>query len=536
MFKKFDFKARIMLIYITTVTLVAMILGVYMYIRSYQETKNATVNTYKHSAELLVNRLDDYLQNYQTISFMLSSDGTLMNLRSESHDLYDIVLALNNHIEPDIYFFLNQNPVISDVTIYVENSVEIPSRFFAELNAFTSSKWYEKTQKNSMMQLVNIDNSLKVISPITNHANSQPILGYVCLDINTDLLFTNALKEYKNIEMRVTSLDGKILFNSSNKEDIFISSLNPTNGDMSIDFYVDKQLIAISPASIFAPIFLMLGIAILAGLMLFFLLQRHLFERITRIAYAVDHIDLDTLAINIDDDQDDEIGKLTTCINKMSQRIQHLVSSLYEVKQKQLLLELESLQVRVDPHFLYNIMDTINWIAMEGDFERICEISRELSTYYRTNLNDGKSITTLKKELENLQSYLNLQMIAMSHSFDVEYEIEEDILDYEICNCTLQPLVENAVLHGIKPLKGSRGKIIIRFVSDEEHLWIYIIDNGVGLSQKSFFPQRSGYGIHNVRERIKLYFGSEYDVIISPNNDAPGTCATVHIPKKYSQP
>ena len=154
MFKKFDFKARIMLIYITTVTLVAMILGVYMYIRSYQETKNATVNTYKHSAELLVNRLDDYLQNYQTISFMLSSYGTLMNLRSESHDLYDIVLALNNHIEPDIYFFLNQNPVISDVTIYVENSAEIPSRFFDELNTFTSSKWYEKTQKNSMMQII----------------------------------------------------------------------------------------------------------------------------------------------------------------------------------------------------------------------------------------------------------------------------------------------------------------------------------------------------------------------------------------------
>lgn len=479
MLKRTDFKTKITLIYVTAITLVALIFGIYMYIRAYTETRETAINTHKHSAELLVSRLDDYLDNYQTISFMLASDSTLINLRSEKQELYDIVLALNNHIEPDIYFFLNQNPAISDITIYVENSSEVPSQFFAELDTLTSSKWYEKVEKTSAMQLVNIDDSLMAISPIRNHYSTQKTLGYVCVEIDTDVLFTEALVEYGNLNMQVLSADNKKIFNNMGKRDVSVCSLTPSNVDMKLNFYVDKQLIEVKSFNIFAPILLMISIAFFIGLLFMEILRKN----------------------------------------------------LYEVKQKQLELELETLQVRVDPHFLYNIMDTINWIAIEGDFERVCEISSELSNYYRTNLNDGKSITTLARELENIQSYLRLQMIAMSHSFDVEYDIDESLLDCQICNCTLQPLVENAVLHGIKPLRGRRGKIIVRFLSEGDDILLCIIDNGAGLEQKSFFSQKgSGYGIHNVRERIKLYFGKEYDVSIQPREDEEGTCAVVHIP------
>lgn len=483
MLKRTDFKTKITLIYVTAITLVALILGIYMYVRSYTETRESAINTQKHSAELLVNRLDDYLDNYQTISFMLASDSTLINLRSEKQELYDIVLALNNHIEPDIYFFLNQNPAIADITIYVENSHEVPSRFFAELDTFTSSEWYNKVDKNSAMQLVNIDDSIMAISPIKNHYSTQKKLGYVCVEIDTDVLFTEALAEYTNLNMQVLSANGKEIFNDTQKQDVTICSLTPNNIEINLHFSVNKQLIEVASFNIFAPVLLMVSIAIFVGLLFMEILRKN----------------------------------------------------LYEVKQKQLELELETLQVRVDPHFLYNIMDTINWIAIEGDFERICEISSELSTYYRTNLNDGKSVTTLARELENIQSYLRLQMIAMSNSFDVEYDIDESLLNCQICNCTLQPLVENAVLHGIKPLRGRRGKIIVRFLSAGNDILLNIIDNGVGLEQKSFFTQKgSGYGIRNVTERIKLYFGKEYDVSIQSREDEQGTLATVRIPKRYN--
>lgn len=481
MLKRTDFKTKITLIYVTAITSIALILGIYMYVRSYTETRESAINTHKHSAELLVNRLNDYLDNYQTISFMLASDSTLINLRSEKQDLYDIVLALNNHIEPDIYFFLNQNSAIEDITIYVENSTEVPSQFFAELDAFASSKWYDKIDQNSAMQLINFDDSIMAVSPIKNHYSAQKTLGYVCVEIDTAVLFTEALTDYRNLNMQVLSNDDKEIFHNIEKQDVFVCSLTPNNVDMKLNFSVDKQLIEVRSFNIFAPILLMLSISIFIGLIFMEILRKN----------------------------------------------------LYEVKQKQLELELETLQVRVDPHFLYNIMDTINWIAIEGDFERVCEISSELSTYYRTNLNDGKSITTLAKELENIQSYLRLQMIAMSHSFDVEYDIDESLLNFQICNCTLQPLVENSVLHGIKPLRGRRGKIIVRFLSEGDDILLCIIDNGVGLEQKSFFSQKgSGYGIRNVTERIKLYFGKEYDVRIQPREDEEGTCAIVRIPKR----
>lgn len=481
MLKQTDFKNKITLIYITAITLVALIFGTYMYVRSYSEARESAINTHKHSAELLINRLDDYLDNFQTISFMLASDSTLINLRSEKQELYDIVLALNNHIEPDIYFFLNQNPAIADITIYLENSNEIPSQFFDELNTFTSSEWHNKVDKNSAMQLVNMDNAIMAISPIKNHYSAQKKIGYVCVEIDTDVLFTEALAEYQNLNMRVLSADDKELYNNTEQQDVFICSLTPNNVDINLHFSVARQLTVVPSFNVFTPILLMLSIAIFIGLLFMKILKKN----------------------------------------------------LYEVKQRQLELELETLQIRVDPHFLYNIMDTINWIAIEGDFERVCEISSELSNYYRTNLNDGKSITTLARELENIQSYLRLQMIAMSNSFDVEYDIDENLLHYQICNCTLQPLVENAVLHGIKPLRGRRGKIIVRFLSEGDDILLCIIDNGVGLEQKSFFSQKgSGYGIRNVAERIKLYFGKEYTVCIQPRKDDEGTCAIVHIPKR----
>lgn len=481
MLKQTDFKNKITLIYITAITLVALIFGTYMYVRSYSEARKSTISTHKHSAELLINRLDDYLDNFQTISFMLASDSTLINLRSEKQELYDIVLALNNHIEPDIYFFLNQNPAIADITIYLENSNEIPSQFFAELNTFTSSEWHNKVDKNSAMQLVNMDNAIMAISPIKNHYSAQKKIGYVCVEIDTDVLFNEALAEYQNLNMRVLSANDKEIYNNTEQQDVFICSLTPNNVDINLHFSVNKQLTVVPSFNVFTPILLMLSIAIFIGLLFMKILKKN----------------------------------------------------LYEVKQRQLELELETLQIRVDPHFLYNIMDTINWIAIEGDFERVCEISSELSNYYRTNLNDGKSITTLARELENIQSYLRLQMIAMSNSFDVEYDIDENLLHYQICNCTLQPLVENAVLHGIKPLRGRRGKIIVRFLSEGDDILLCIIDNGVGLEQKSFFSQKgSGYGIRNVTERIKLYFGKEYNVCIQPRENGEGTCAIVHIPKR----
>lgn len=481
MLKQPDFKTKITLIYVTAITLVALIFGIFMYARSYAETRESAISTHKHSAELLVSRLDDYLDNFQTISFMLASDSTLINLRSEKQELYDIVLALNNHIEPDIYFYLNQNPAIADITIYVENSNEVPSQFFAELNTFTSSEWYDEIDKNSAMQLVNMNGTIMAISPIKNHYSAQKKMGYVCVEIDTEVLFTEALAEYQNLNMQVLFADDKEIYNDTEQQDVFICSLKPNNVDINLHFSVDKQLTVTPSFNIFAPILLMISIAIFIGLLFMKILKKN----------------------------------------------------LYEVKQRQLELELETLQVRVDPHFLYNIMDTINWIAIEGDFERVCEISSELSTYYRTNLNDGKSITTLEKELENIQSYLRLQMIAMSHSFDVEYDIDENLLHYHICNCTLQPLVENAILHGIKPLRGRRGKIIIRFLSEGDDILLYIIDNGVGLDQKAFFSQKgSGYGIHNVNERIKLYFGKEFDVSIQPRDDEQGTLAMVRIPKR----
>ena len=196
---------------------------------------------------------------------------------------------------------------------------------------------------------------------------------------------------------------------------------------------------------------------------------------------------------------------------------------------------MRALQAQSNPHFLYNSLSIINWKALEADQEDISRITLSLSTFYRTALNKGKNILLVRDEIANIKAYLDIQLTMHDDSFDVIYDIDDSILKYETLNLILQPILENAIHHGIDLKQDGRGEIRISGKEDDKDIRFAVSDNGVGMTQEQaeliLTADSKGYGVRNVNERIKLYYGAEYAVCID-SEVGRGTTVTIHFPKE----
>ena len=197
---------------------------------------------------------------------------------------------------------------------------------------------------------------------------------------------------------------------------------------------------------------------------------------------------------------------------------------------------MRALQAQINPHFLYNSLSLINWKALEAGAQDISQITLSLSTFYRTALNRGSNILTVADEINNMKSYLDIQLVMHDYEFDTNIQIEESILRYKTLNLILQPLIENAIVHGIDMLTDRRGVITITGRENGEEIELIVEDNGVGMeeaqAQKILTEDSKGYGVRNVNERIRLYYGEPYALTIK-STPGIGTRAFIHFPKQF---
>ena len=231
------------------------------------------------------------------------------------------------------------------------------------------------------------------------------------------------------------------------------------------------------------------------------------------------------LTVRSDVHTGDEVGVLSESLNTMIDKINELLAQVTTEQVRLRKAEFELLQSQINPHFLYNTLDAIIWLAEAGEQKKVVSMVRSLSEFFRTSLNRGKDIIPLKEELQHVRSYLEIQQVRYQDILNYEINVpEEELGRYMIPKITIQPLVENALYHGIKNKRGS-GKIEIRGRKQEELLVIEIEDNGIGISKERLWQVKDGiqkkvltgkdiYGLYNVNERIRLNFGEEYGIDI----------------------
>lgn len=216
----------------------------------------------------------------------------------------------------------------------------------------------------------------------------------------------------------------------------------------------------------------------------------------------------------------DELGILEDSFNDMVVRISELIERQNEEKDRQREMELNALQAQINPHFLYNTLDAIAWMAKIDKQKNIEEIVIALSHFYRLGLHKGDKYITVEEEVGIARNYIAIETMRTPGKFEVTYEIEAEILHFTILKMLLQPLIENALKHGIRGKRG-KGNLVIKGYRSAGDLVFEIIDDGegfeVGKWEKEDRPLRyngGGYGIRNVNERIRLEYGDGYGVAI----------------------
>ena len=234
-----------------------------------------------------------------------------------------------------------------------------------------------------------------------------------------------------------------------------------------------------------------------------------------------------------------EIQHLGNSIKNMAIQIRVLMDDIvteHEAKRKQ---EFDTLQSQINPHFLYNTLDIIVWMIENEQKNEAVKAVTALARFFRISLSKGKSIITVRDELEHVRSYLMIQHMRFKNKFTYEIQAEEECMELTSLKLILQPLVENAIYHGMEFMDGE-GEIKLSVMRKEDNLIIQVSDNGLGMTEeqvKSLFShdvhvtskKGSGIGVKNVNERIKLYFGENYGLTIDSEPDE-GTTITILLP------
>ncbi|MFD2610881.1 sensor histidine kinase [Paenibacillus gansuensis] len=236
----------------------------------------------------------------------------------------------------------------------------------------------------------------------------------------------------------------------------------------------------------------------------------------------------------------DEIGYLASGFNTMVYRIRELLDKVNFEQRKKREYEFALIQSQIKPHFLYNTLDVIYTLSEMGRVKDVQKTTKALADFYRVALSQGREMIAIREELDNLRDYFAIQRIRYSDVFDFEIQVHPDVLPHPIPKLTIQPLVENAIYHGLKA-KGSFGTIKIHGCIENDCIHLKVMDNGVGMTEEKIrsllSEDRSGsgssFGLFNVNNRIKLYFGEEYGLTIS-SEPGQGTeiCIVLPVPAK----
>lgn len=290
--------------------------------------------------------------------------------------------------------------------------------------------------------------------------------------------------------------------------------------------------------------FSLIAISLIIAVLLSFILASSILSPVNRLLEGIDTFQTGQLDVDVHVEVENELGLLTTSFNNMTKRIKALVEENKRSERNKRKSELEALQAQINPHFLYNTLDSIVWMGEANRTDEVVKMTSSLAKLFRISINKGQEYISLKQEIEHVESYLTIQKMRYGDKLNYEIDVDPQLLNERIIKILLQPIVENAIYHGIKQLPGE-GLVQIRVYKEmnedgsKAYMHIEIEDNGLGMDKAtigkllrgeiSSDTKGSGVGVYNVDQRIKLYYGDDYGMDIK-SELFEGTIITLVLP------
>ena len=507
-----------------------------------------------------VSSMDRTLDGYNSLSDYIAFDRTLAEAFSMEYGTpYEQYEQLTQKVDPILRSSSYFHGGMQRITIYTDNGMVKHDTTVAPVSEIEETDWYQKTLEHPGLNwFVNYPEKTLFSARKLAFSGAREGVNILYMDVDYQKLFTPYAETLiSECGLYITDQEGKLVFEESRfsgknqNYDLTYSEFLEQRDRGSADYTILceqsnttgwtvwlYQPVGLAGESM-RPIGVMAGVTILicifAAVLAYFITSGMVSGRIERLTCLMQEVQEGSMDMQVGSDDRDEIGMLYRGFGSMMKRIRTLINEVYLGKITQKEAELKALQAQINPHFLYNTLSLINWKALAAGEEDISRMTLAMSTFYRTALNRGRNVLQVEAELSNTRAYLEIQSMLHDGDFDYEIEVQPEILQCESLNLILQPLVENAIHHGIEEKTDGRGKITVRGWKEDNCVWFMVEDNGVGMEQevadKILTMESKGYGVRNVDERIRLCYGEKYAMKVE-SVVGKGTKMTIHFPAK----
>lgn len=561
-------RANIAAAFVCTVLLITLILSIITYQLSLLSVRRTAADFTGELVKQVTENIQSYITTMEDISnLVLNHRETIQFLEEQNNqiqsiaDFFNTILISRKDISSIALFDFNERYIIPDgITLNPYVSITDQSWYNSALQGdgqvVISSSHVQQIFSDDYRWVVSLSREIK-------DQKQQESLGVLLVDLNFNVIndIVSQIQLGKRGYIFIVDQTGKIVYHPQQQliysqlkaEEIekilhtssgsFMSKVNGDNRMYTVtesdfgwkivgvsyenELIINKRQMQLS--------FLALGLlSLIVAFIVSYIVARNLSKPIIQLQEHMKEVERGDFNISVPVDSTKEIGRLARTFNLMVVQIKELMSQVVieqELKRKR---ELEALQAQINPHFLYNTLDSIIWMAESDKKNEVINMTSALAKLFRASISKGKELVSIQTEKEHITNYLTIQNIRYRAKLEYLIDIDPEIWHYRTLKVILQPLVENAIYHGIKN-QYEVGKIHIIGRLRDQQIEFKVIDNGVGISpdklnQLTNFKQGKrdgkGFGIVNVHERIQLYFGKDYGVSIESELEV-GTEVTI---------
>ena len=574
------------------VTFFALIFQMFLFQQSsskmiYQQAKNESFHSLQNMQEDVYNFIKGIekvlVESYNEREFIqdLKAQTHVENMREKySREAYNI--ATNNFETTDgvvaLYLYTEEDEIISTYRRAVTPKHNYPLDIYTEENTYNADivKEYVKSENTSMLissyyNTARERDIIRFVLKLYNNGNAKDIIGYVVCDVDSKNL-TAIMEKYSSNEnmylwfqptgdrpaacfgnledeeirtienfqksIRSGGKGDKTTMESGNRVFFTLEQDKYNFGAYSLmpqDMFYENQRILASN------LVLILVVMLVVALIVTYFVSKTLTRPLENMTATAKKIRDGETELRIEVEKEDEIGILGQNFNEMLDTMEDLISREYRAKLLLNRAEYNALQAQINPHFLYNTLDTMGSIAEMQECRQVSALCQSLSNIFRYSLDMKHPFSTVAKEMAHLKNYIYVMDVRMRDHVNYAFEIDEAVLKADIPRLSIQPLVENALNHGLRNSRREK-KVRICAKAEGDLMEILVEDNGVGMPEekvKSLLAEKEtenkkSIGIHNIHMRMKMLYGEEYGIEIV-SHEGEGTCVKLRIPQKAQE-
>lgn len=503
-------------------------------------------------------------QTRETIDSQIDIFTSLINYLTYSPDIEEIIDEKNMDsyvayqkytqiVDPLLTVPKSYHDAIRQIRLYAD-SIKVRHEYtLAPLDEIDQEWWSKQMSDDVNVQWI-VNRDIPEIAAVRRIYRNRNLDAILCVTLDYNKIFKPLknvitqetgcmiLDKNQNIVFRDENIQDKKLSGENRAEDILkviqekYVAVNSVSRENQWNFYLYKSRSLIEK-SVYQLLLKEIPLILICVLIIFSIgmcFSRLFTRKIELLTENMDRVNHGSREVTVYSDSQDEVGMLIRSFRRMMEQIDKLISEVYENKIALKEFELKALTAQINPHFLYNSLSIINWMAIKSNQKEISKVTLALSTFYRTALSKGEDMVTVENCIRNIQAYLEIQLVMQDNDFTIQWKIDSEIKDEKVPKLILQPVVENALEHGLDMKEEGEKVLILSFLDEGKDVLLMVEDNGPGMEPEVASTlvtyQAEGYGLKNVNDRICLLYGEKYAIHIV-SHTGEGTRVEIRIPK-----